>query len=126
MSFTLAEVLIIVGIIGVVANLTLPNLTHSTGDTERVAKVKKLYSNSNLAFEQAQTKYGSLDNWCYMNGGGSGKCKYKNWSKIIEFLKPVKDCYQLSCALTLDENGTAGGGRAWTTAVLADGSGYIN
>ena len=31
-GFTLAEVLIVIGIIGVVAALTLPNLNHATGD----------------------------------------------------------------------------------------------
>lgn len=40
-AFTLAETLIVMGIIGVVAALTLPNLNSSTGDKEKVVKVKK-------------------------------------------------------------------------------------
>ena len=44
LGFTLAEVLIVIGIIGVVAALTLPNLNHATGDKERITKVKKIYS----------------------------------------------------------------------------------
>ena len=43
LAFTLAEVLIVIGIIGVVAALTLPNLNHATGDKEKVTKVKKIY-----------------------------------------------------------------------------------
>ena len=40
-AFTLAETLVVMGIIGVVAALTIPNLNQSTGDREKVAKVKK-------------------------------------------------------------------------------------
>lgn len=40
-AFTLAETLIVMGIIGVVAALTLPNLNDSTNNKEKVAKVKK-------------------------------------------------------------------------------------
>ena len=41
LAFTLAETLIVMGVIGVVAALTLPNLNQSTGNKEKVAKVKK-------------------------------------------------------------------------------------
>lgn len=37
-AFTLAETLIVMGIIGVVAALTIPNLNSSTADKEKVAK----------------------------------------------------------------------------------------
>ena len=43
-AFTLAETLVVMGIIGVVAALTIPNLNQSTGDREKIAKVKKIYS----------------------------------------------------------------------------------
>ena len=36
-AFTLAETLVVMGIIGVVAALTIPNLNQSTGDREKVA-----------------------------------------------------------------------------------------
>ena len=41
LAFTLAETLIVMGIIGIVSALTLPNLNSSTGEKEKVAKVKK-------------------------------------------------------------------------------------
>ena len=44
-AFTLAETLIVMGIIGIVSALTLPNLNSSTGEKEKVAKVKKIYQN---------------------------------------------------------------------------------
>ena len=41
-EFTLAETLIVMGVICIVSALTLPNLNSSTGDKERVVKVKKI------------------------------------------------------------------------------------
>ena len=43
-AFTLAEVLITLGIIGVVAAMTLPTLINNTKDTELVSRAKKSYS----------------------------------------------------------------------------------
>ncbi|MDR1327707.1 MAG: type II secretion system GspH family protein [Heliobacteriaceae bacterium] len=43
-GFTLAEVLITLGIIGVVAALTMPSLIQKQNDRATVAKVKKMYS----------------------------------------------------------------------------------
>ena len=62
-AFTLAETLIVMGIIGVVAALTIPNLNSSTADKEKVAKVKKIYSNLNDALGRAQVVYGPVEEW---------------------------------------------------------------
>ena len=51
------------GIIGVVAALTVPNLNSSTGDKEKVTKVKKIYSNLEDAVGRAQAIYGPFDEW---------------------------------------------------------------
>ena len=63
LAFTLAETLIVMGIIGVVAALTIPNLNSSTGDKEKVVKVKKIYSNLNDAIGRAQAVYGPVEEW---------------------------------------------------------------
>ncbi len=87
-AFTLAETLIVIGIIGVVAALTLPNLNHATGDKEKVTKVKKIYSALTEAFDRAKANYGSyVDEW---------KCN-DSWpkcdaDKILEFMKVSKVC----------------------------------
>ncbi len=62
-AFTLAETLVVMGIIGVVAALTIPNLNQSTGDREKVAKLKKIYSNLEDAFGRATAVYGPIDEW---------------------------------------------------------------
>ena len=62
-AFTLAETLIVMGIIGVVAALTIPNLNSSTADKEKVAKLKKVYSNLQDAFGRAEAVYGPYNEW---------------------------------------------------------------
>ena len=63
LAFTLAETLIVMGVIGVVAALTLPNLNQSTGNKEKAVKLQKLYSNLNDALGRAQVVYGPIDTW---------------------------------------------------------------
>ena len=91
-AFTLAETLIVIGIIGVVAALTLPNLNHATGDKETVTKVKKIYASLNEAFDRAQAVYGPVTEW---NKSGNGNDISADDSKrfckrILEFLKISK------------------------------------
>ena len=40
-AFTLAETLIVIGIIGVIASLTIPSLSNETNSKEAVTKLKK-------------------------------------------------------------------------------------
>lgn len=58
-AFTLAEVLITLGVIGVVAAMTLPALIQKQNDKATVAKVKKMYSIINNAFN-----YWMIENGC--------------------------------------------------------------
>ena len=90
-AFTLAETLIVMGIIGVVAALTLPNLNSSTGNKEKVAKVKKIYSNIEDALGRAQAVYGPLDEWC-QNINNPVDCNKKVGERITEFMKISKNC----------------------------------
>ena len=62
-GFTLAEVLITLGIIGVVAAMTLPALVGKYKEKQRVTQLKKAYSILNQAFLMAIKDYGTPDNW---------------------------------------------------------------
>jgi len=107
------------GIIGVVAALTLPNLNSSTGDKEKVAKVKKIFSNLNDAVGRAQAVYGPIDEWC---SGYSGSCSVRHFDRITEFLKVSKKCDKVTtCSMIIDKNGT-GGTSSIFSAILADGT----
>ena len=70
LAFTLAETLIVMGIIGVVAALTIPNLNSSTADKEKVAKLKKVYSNLNDAIGRTEAVYGNISEWQWADSAG--------------------------------------------------------
>lgn len=63
MAFTLAEVLITLGIIGVVAALTMPALISNHQDKVKITKLKKAFSVLSNAYIQTQAKYGDIENW---------------------------------------------------------------
>ena len=98
-GFTLAEVLIVIGIIGVVAALTLPNLNHATGDKETGTKVKKIYSTLTEAFDRAQVIYGNADTWFKdLNDDDYAAKSERAAKRITEFMKVSKDCgFEAGC-----------------------------
>ena len=91
LAFTLAETLIVIGVIGVVAALTLPNLNQSTCNKEKVAKVKKIYQNLNDALGRAEAVYGPIETW--INGiNEEPVINNKVGERITEFMKISKNC----------------------------------
>ena len=101
LAFTLAETLIVMGIIGVVAALTIPNLNSSTADKEKVAKLQKIYSNLNDAVGRATAVYGPMEGWWTWTGTDDD---YNKADKILaerltDFLKYSKiDGYSITLA----------------------------
>jgi len=79
------------GIIGVVAALTLPNLNSSTGEKEKVAKVKKLYSNLEDAYGRATAVYGPTYVW-FQNDTTMTAKTIRFMTRLTEFMKVSKDC----------------------------------
>ena len=62
-AFTLAEVLITLGIIGIVAALTLPNLIANHREKETVVRLKKAYSTMSQAYTMILNDYGEPSDW---------------------------------------------------------------
>ena len=62
-AFTLAEVLITLGIIGVIAALTLPGLLAEYSKLVVETKLKKFYSQINQAILLAEAEYGAKEYW---------------------------------------------------------------
>lgn len=62
-AFTLAEVLITLGIIGVVAALTIPSLVQKYQEKQTVSALKKAYSTLQSAYTMAVQEYGTPANW---------------------------------------------------------------
>lgn len=91
LAFTLAETLIVMGIIGVVAALTIPNLNASTADKEKVAKLKKIYSNLDDAIGRAQAVYGPTSDWS-LTTIAANEASTRAAERIGDFLKVTKTC----------------------------------
>ena len=92
LAFTLAEVLVVLGIIGVVSALTLPNLGQNTGNKETVAKLQKVQSELNDALGRAQAEYGPVKTW-FRGGNYEGAALRNRFNgRIEEFLRVSKIC----------------------------------
>ena len=74
-AFTLAEVLITLVIIGVVAALTIPNLMQKYTDQETVKKLQKFYSNLSNAYSLAVKDNGPVDEWNLDGRTGTGSAQ---------------------------------------------------
>ena len=62
-AFTLAEVLITLAVIGIVAALTIPSLVQSYKERVTITKVKKAYTTLTNALQLAIIENGTVDNW---------------------------------------------------------------
>ena len=92
-AFTLAEVLITLGIIGVVAALTIPTLIENHREQVTVNKVKKFYSTVSQAFLLARNENDSITNWVDSSEEyDKPKAAAIIAEKIIPHLKILKDC----------------------------------
>ena len=68
-AFTLAEVLITLGIIGVVAALTMPSLGKNYQKKATVTQLKKAYSEIAQAIKLSQIQNGEINNWDFSLSG---------------------------------------------------------
>lgn len=130
-AFTLSEVLITLGIIGVVSAMTLPSVINNYKEREIVSKVKKFYSTMNQAFLMSVKDNGYANEWEVGDGQNPA-----NASRIAKYFKPylkiIKDCGGRSGCLGYTENpSTLNGSRTnpnydttnvYSKAILNDGS----
>ena len=79
-GFTLAEVLITLGIIGVVAALTIPMLIADSRKESTAANVKKFYNVINNAVQFAVADNGDASEWM-------GEVKELNYNENLKFLQ---------------------------------------
>ena len=91
-AFTLAEVLITLVIIGVIAAITVPTLMNKIRNDDLVQKFKKSYSVLAQAFALAQAENGPLDTWDW-SSMESGHNNVKNY--IIPKMQVQKKCYEI-------------------------------
>ncbi len=106
-AFTLAKVLITLGIIGVVAAMTMPSLMANYQEKATVTRLKKAYSIISQAYLRAQEEYGSINVWGFTEDADNplnpdtGEYEWNEagttnmgifWSKILPYLNFPKVC----------------------------------
>lgn len=98
-AFTLAEVLITLGIIGIVAAITLPTINQNRQDKELITQTKKVYADINNAIILSQQDYGVIgDNSLLFNNKDESYTVAKNLLKYFNGAKLCKNSWQKGCS----------------------------
>lgn len=93
LAFTLVEVLITLGIVGVVAAIVIPTLVVNAQKQEYVSKLRKTYATLNQAFMKYAADQGCSDMTCTGLFSGLISTKQTEWSNFAtNYLKVAKDC----------------------------------
>ena len=124
-GFTLAEVLITLGIIGIVASMTLPALVQNHREKQTVSALKSAYSIFSQAYLSVVQENGSPDNWGFdgiklveHDDGSSDYVSEENgvsnkiiFDKFAKYLKIGKICQigDESCLKTVTKGSTLSG-----------------
>ena len=97
-AFTLAEVLITLAIIGVVAAMTIPTLISNYKEKQTVTKLQKVYATLKNAFEMSKVDHGDYETWYWNNmPAANGQRTIYFWETyIFPYLKVSKKCFPAS------------------------------
>ncbi len=99
-AFTLAEVLLVIGIIGTVSALTLPNLKNNSDERVNISKAKKVYSDLATAVDRTALKYpGSPNTWGASNTVNRMNNYLKIKSKSSDYWYQSGDCANVATGL---------------------------
>lgn len=109
-AFTLAEVLITLAIIGVVAVMTLPTVLQKYEERATITKLKKIYSMLNQAYQMVVIENGTIDQWGLINTAHDEDDTLTDdsvistntfWDLMTKYLKVEKVCrFYEECNLT--------------------------
>lgn len=118
MAFTLAEVLITLGIIGVVAAMTIPTLMNKTQELEYKTGYKKAFSVASQAWMQAVTD-GNIESRQTTTEAPS---KINNFNAFKSYFKISKDCNASNNA----ECWASDGDKYWSLSPSSDALAFID
>ncbi len=126
-GFTLAEVLITLGIIGVVAAMTLPVLVANYQKLQAVAQLKRTYNVLSNAIRMSMSENGDVEDWVISSSDINGSSEFSN-TYLLPYLKVVKNCGTSTsgdCSYSLkNSNGTDASSRLanYSRFILNDGA----
>ena len=107
-AFTLAEVLITLAIIGVVAAMTIPNLIANYEKRVTAIRVKKAYAELTQVLRLSQIDNGPISRWNMVSDGELGYTRNVMEEKILPYLKGVTECstgIEYSCGMPVSGAG---------------------
>lgn len=107
-AFTLAEVLITLGIIGVVAAMTLPALIQKNNTIVVETRLEKFYSSINQAIKLSELKNGDKKYWTQKDTDDFWNIYLQPYIKYLKY-----------------ENKRVGTSNDWRLVYLPDGSAFI-
>lgn len=113
-GFTLAEVLITLGIIGVVAAMTLPSVVGNYKKKVTVTRLKKFYSTMQQAIQLSEKDYGDIAYWMPPQEAVRNSSEFGKW-----FDKYLSKSFKI-----LSEKPYSSSDKEYEVA-LADGSGFL-
>lgn len=97
-GFTLAEVIIVMGVIGVVAAITIPNLVAEYQKTQYVSALKKAYAEINLVLKQMATDAGCPSDltctgfFSTLSNANVTIATAKLGKSMVTYMKVINDC----------------------------------
>ncbi len=119
-AFTMAELLLVMTILGVVAVLVVPNLGNSVDERKTVTSLRKIYSELQAANSAVIAQYGQLT-YMYSATQSSNQTTKDYAQKLLNNLQVKKECgFDDGC---FDIGNVAHpGDNSYYTAILKDGS----
>ena len=115
-AFTLAEVLITLGIIGIVASLTLPNIIYNYQKHVVETRLQKFYSTINQAVRLTEQDYGDRENWAQQGNQNEIEFINKYYVPYLNVTKTKKIAWNKPYVLYFEDGsalGHSGWGRDW-------------
>ncbi len=92
-AFTLAEVLITIGIIGVVASITIPTMLMRFQKTSYVSGIKKAYAQVGVIIKKLSAEYGCIGNFActgFFDYGSGSQLEFGE--QFAKYFKITKNC----------------------------------
>lgn len=91
-GFTLGEMLITIGVVGIIAALTIPTLISNYQKHTTLLKLKKIFSEFNGIFEEAKVMYGPMSKWGIIHGQDTTEMDTVYYKIIAPKLNVEKYC----------------------------------
>ena len=119
-GFTLAEVLITLGVIGVVAALTLPSVIANYQKKETAIRLKKFYSTMLNVIKLSENDNGDMYTWDFPKDGYDTSINTFFQKYYLPYMNHSQECYDANCFVKLHYTVTMLAGNNLGGSVLAN------